>query len=224
MKRCTICGEPKPYSDFHKQSSRPDGYGNWCKPCKSERKKEAYTKNPHRARERSAQYRNLYPERVATCKKLARLKKIEQYKERARKRYAEKRERILEKAKEYREANWPKVLATNTAYKRERLRRDPLFRLEYALRNRTFVALRNKGYGKRSRTRELVGCEWPQLMSHLKSKFTEGMTMDNYGQWHVDHIVPLSSAENEEELIKLCHYTNLQPLWAADNIRKGAKL
>ena len=52
-------------------------------------------------------------------------------------------------------------------------------------------------------------------------QFTEGMTWDNYGEWQIDHIVPLSSGETLEELIALNHYTNLQPLWADENNRKG---
>jgi thiol-disulfide isomerase/thioredoxin len=224
MKMCTICRETKPLSEFHKQATRADGYANWCKPCKSEKKRLAYAANPFRARERAAAYRIRHPEKVSEGKKQARIKKLDQYKERSRKRYQENRESMLAYAKAYRVANWPRVLATNAAYKRERLRKDHLYRLEYAVRNRTFVALRDKGYGKKSKTRELVGCEWPELMAHLQSKFTEGMTMDNYGEWHVDHVVPLSSAKTEEELIRLCHYSNLQPLWAADNIRKGARV
>ena len=50
------------------------------------------------------------------------------------------------------------------------------------------------------------------------------MTWDNYGEWHVDHIIPLSSAENEIELIELCHYRNLQPLWAKENLMKKDKI
>jgi hypothetical protein len=50
------------------------------------------------------------------------------------------------------------------------------------------------------------------------------MTWDNYGKWHMDHIYPLSLAKTTEEIEKLCHYTNLQPLWAVDNIRKGNKI
>jgi hypothetical protein len=57
-----------------------------------------------------------------------------------------------------------------------------------------------------------------------EEKFTEGMSWDNKNEWHIDHIIPLSSAQTEEELYKLCHYTNLQPLWAEDNLRKSNKI
>jgi len=58
----------------------------------------------------------------------------------------------------------------------------------------------------------------------MEAKFVDGMNWDNIGEWHIDHIIPLSSAETEQEIIKLCHYTNLQPLWAFDNISKGNRL
>ena len=59
---------------------------------------------------------------------------------------------------------------------------------------------------------------------YIKSKFTEGMTLENYGEWHIDHIIPLATAQSIEDVKRLCHYTNLQPLWAQDNLRKGAKI
>jgi hypothetical protein len=61
-------------------------------------------------------------------------------------------------------------------------------------------------------------------MFHLESKFVDGMSWDNRSRWHIDHIMPLASAKTEEELVALCHYTNLQPLWAAENLRKSDKL
>ncbi len=68
-----------------------------------------------------------------------------------------------------------------------------------------------------------LGCSIEELKKHLESKFTEGMSWDNYGEWHIDHIKPLSSfnLENREELLKACNYNNLQPLWAKDNLSKG---
>lgn len=80
------------------------------------------------------------------------------------------------------------------------------------------------GYYKRSKTTDLLGCDFNKLKNHLESKFAIGMNWDNYGKWHIDHIVPIASAKTEDEIVALNHYTNLQPLWAEDNIRKGAKL
>lgn len=224
MKRCTICGETKPYTDFHKQASRRDGFANWCKPCKSKKKRNYYLSNPQPAIERAARYRAANPHKVSEVKKASRLKKLETYKKKARDSYRANRQSRLEYARRYRKENWPEVLARNTRYKRDRLRSDPLFRLEYSVRNRTFVAFRDQGYGKAGKTRQIIGCDWVQLMDHMASQFQDGMTIDNYGEWHVDHIIPLSSAKSEQELLRLCHYTNLQPLWAADNIRKGASM
>jgi hypothetical protein len=70
----------------------------------------------------------------------------------------------------------------------------------------------------------MLGCSWEQLRDHIENQFVSGMTWEDKHLWHIDHIVPLSSAKTVEELEKLCHYTNLQPLWASDNMSKGAKL
>lgn len=75
----------------------------------------------------------------------------------------------------------------------------------------------------------IIGCDWTTFKQHIESKFYpnpttgEPMTWDNYGKngWHIDHIVPLCSAQSVEDLIRLSHYTNLQPLWAQDNIKKS---
>ena len=79
---------------------------------------------------------------------------------------------------------------------------------------------------KREKTFDLIGCSPLKLKEHLEEQFTEGMCWENHGLfgWHIDHIIPLSSAKNDDELKKLCHYTNLQPLWALDNILKRDKL
>ena len=69
----------------------------------------------------------------------------------------------------------------------------------------------------------MIGLHPIDLKNYIENKFTEGMSWDNYGKWHIDHIIPLNSAKTEEEIIKLCYYTNLQPLWASDNIRKKDK-
>ena len=77
---------------------------------------------------------------------------------------------------------------------------------------------------KSKRTQEIVGCTFEELKIYIENQFTEGMSWDNYGidGWHVDHIKPLAVANSQEEIISLNHYTNLQPLWALDNLKKGA--
>ena len=84
----------------------------------------------------------------------------------------------------------------------------------------------HKTIRKNSNTITLVGCSPGILRKHLESKFKKGMSWENYSfkGWHVDHIIPISSAKNEEEFIKLCHYTNLQPLWATENMKKRNKI
>jgi hypothetical protein len=78
--------------------------------------------------------------------------------------------------------------------------------------------------GKPSRSFELLGTDLESFKAYMESLFTEGMTWENHGEWHIDHIVPLASGKTPEEIWELCHYTNLQPLWAEDNLRKHTKL
>jgi hypothetical protein len=75
-------------------------------------------------------------------------------------------------------------------------------------------------------TKDMIGCSPQELREHIESKFIDGMSWENYGTfgWHLDHITPLASAKDKEEIIKLNHYTNLQPLWAIDNLKKGGRM
>ena len=109
---------------------------------------------------------------------------------------------------------------TASKYMRMKRKTDPIFRAHDNLRKRLKKLLNGKQLSTRS-----VGCGRDQLKKHLESKFQPGMTWDNhkFKGWHIDHIIPLSSAKTPEEMIKLNHYTNLQPLWWLDNIKKGGK-
>jgi len=91
---------------------------------------------------------------------------------------------------------------------------------------RTGLRYAMNGTYKPKRTMELLGCSRKQLKKHLSAQFTEGMTPENYGEWHMDHIIPVSSFDHHDpEQVAICwHYTNLQPLWAEDNLRKSDKL
>jgi hypothetical protein len=108
-------------------------------------------------------------------------------------------------------------------YKAKRLKTDILFKLKERLQKRLSAVVRNnlKSY----KTIEMLGCTIQHFKIHLETRFTEGMTWDNYGKWHIDHIKPCASFNfNDPKQQKECfHYSNLQPLWAIDNIRKSDK-
>jgi hypothetical protein len=102
--------------------------------------------------------------------------------------------------------------------------KDPHFKLRKNLRER----LRNALLGRARKGSAVgdLGCSIQELKIHLEKLFLSGMSWENYGEWHIDHIKPLSSYNLtvREQLLDACHYTNLQPLWATDNLRKSDKL
>jgi hypothetical protein len=101
---------------------------------------------------------------------------------------------------------------------------DPLFTIKKRIRNLISMSLCARGYSKRSKTFQIIGCEFEQFVKHIESQFTDGMCWANRSKWHLDHIVPLATAQSEDEVIELNHFTNIQPLWAIDNLKKGSKV
>ena len=141
--------------------------------------------------------------------------------------YSEKNKKYKQKNKD-RDRNQNKIYKKNNREKinqrfRNRYKNDLSFRITRNLRCRLRKAIKkNYKYGS---TLELLGCSIEFLKQYLESKFQPGMTWENYGDWHIDHIKPCVSynlADPEQQ--KICfHYTNLQPLWAKDNLSKGCK-
>jgi len=107
---------------------------------------------------------------------------------------------------------------------RERKEIDPLFRLTAIIRTAIRNSITRRGYTKKSNTYEILGCSFEDFKTYIEIQFTKGMTWENKNLWHLDHIIPISSARTEEEVIKLNHYTNFQPLWAEDNLIKSNKM
>lgn len=142
--------------------------------------------------------------------------------------FKQKRAKIAEKQKsyfrEYRQKNKKIINEKLKEYQKNRRKKDPLFKMRQYIGSRIKIAFTATGNRKCTKTEELLGCTIIELKIHLESKMINGMNWDNYGYygWHIDHKMPLSSAKTEEELIKLCHYTNLQPLWRLDNQVKGS--
>jgi hypothetical protein len=83
--------------------------------------------------------------------------------------------------------------------------------------------MKSKSVKKNNKTFNIVGLDPEKLRFYIEKQFVDNMSWENYGKWHVDHKIPLSSARNKEEIYKLCYYTNLQPMWLLDNLKKGKK-
>lgn len=134
--------------------------------------------------------------------------------------------RSKQKNKEYKKN--PEYKANQRAYEMNRYRTDRIFACKRNLRRRIQYSLKAKKWVKNKKFAEYIGCDLETLRKHFSDRFTEGMTWDNYGhgdnKWTIDHIIPLSTANTEEEMYKLCHYTNLQPMWYIDNILKSNKI
>jgi hypothetical protein len=101
---------------------------------------------------------------------------------------------------------------------------DEVYR--FARRARVLIrgSFNRSGNRKPEKTEKILGCDILTFKQHIESLFVDGMTWNNMSEWHIDHIIPLASAKTLEEQKALCHYTNLQPLWAKENLKKGAKI
>ena len=126
----------------------------------------------------------------------------------------------------YRKKNRKKITQHYLEYERNRKKIDPEFKLIKTLRSRLNSAIKVKNASKFDNTLNLTGCSLTFLKGYLEAKFVPGMTWDNHGKWHIDHIKPCCSFNmlDEEEQKKCFHYTNLQPLWAVNNLSKSGKL
>jgi hypothetical protein len=139
-----------------------------------------------------------------------RSKHAEQWKELLRRHYRKHREKIIK---------------LNTEYSVRRRKVDVNYNLTIILRQRFNKALK-QGYKAGSAVADL-GCSVAEFRKHVESQWSSGMSWENYGRngWHIDHIIPISkfNLSDREQVKQACHYTNLQPLWARDNIVKGNK-
>ena len=134
-------------------------------------------------------------------------------------------ERIKQISKLWVKNNPEKKNSNQRKYRKNRRERDPMFRVLSNLRTRIHDVLTSKHIVKEATTKKLTGCTLEYLKNHLEKKFKDGMSWDNYGQWHIDHIRPCASFNLLDPIEqKICfHYTNLQPLWAEDNLKKSNK-
>lgn len=139
----------------------------------------------------------------------------------------DKKEYLKNKHTKWRENNREHVNNYAREYERKRRSEDPKYRLSVRTRTAVWQMLKERGVKKTNKTFDLLGYTIEELMTHLESLFTEGMTWDNYGEWHVDHIKPMTSFSFESvddiEFKKCWDLKNLQPLWWNDNLSKGPR-
>jgi hypothetical protein len=105
-----------------------------------------------------------------------------------------------------------------------RRKNDALYGFKHRIKSLINQSFRIKNLTKKSKTMQIIGCTFDDLIAHIERQFSQGMNWENRDQWHVDHIVPLATAKNEQDVIALNHFSNLRPLWAKENLQKGSKL
>lgn len=216
-KKCNICDSVKKISEFYKNQTR-------CKICT----KEYALNNKDKIKEYKKSYRLKNRDILSVVDKKYYQDKKEIIRKNQKIYYSENREIIREIQKEYRDENRESLTIRNREYsKRYKNKKsgDILWILSSRIRTMIGKSFRGGGYSKGSKTEDILGCSFEELKVYLESKFEYWMNWENRGLfngclnygWDIDHIIPLSSANSEEDIIRLNHYTNLQPLCSYTN-------
>jgi hypothetical protein len=240
-KVCKVCQETFPATTEYFYQKRTGKYGvvAKCKKCMSDYNIAGYKKYRQKRIKAKRKYRQKNYNKVLESSKKSyqkhRDKRLEEkrlesklypekIKQRRKEQYIKHKEKRLLAVKKYSKNNKNKIRKKRAEYTINRYHNDPAFKIKMTLSRRMRALIKKDG----SRTVDLIGCSIDDLKKHLEAKFTDGMNWGNYGRngWHIDHILPCASFDlTKKKQQKICfHYTNLQPLWEADNIRKGDKI
>jgi len=210
-KKCRICGEMKEVVEFHKKKGAPDGVRNECKECVKILLKK-YKEAPDFKEKRRVYDENRYED------------KKDQILERKKEYYKENKDDILEYKKQYRKDNdeqireWRKNNIDKNAKGQSNYRdKHPHI---IAWRSVLHSTLKRLNTPKQDHTINLLGYSANQLKEHIENQFLPGMSWDNHGDWHIDHVKPVTKFDMNEDVKIVCALENLQPLWAFDNRSK----
>jgi hypothetical protein len=191
IKICIKCKEEKELELFVKTK-------NSCKECEKEYKRSHREKNKEKLKESAAKYYENNKDSIL---------------ERVANNYSNNKEKKLEYQKKYASLNKEKISAYKMEYQRNRRLSDPVYKLKYVVGRLIRNSLKCKGLSKNKRSKDILGCSIEFFKVYIEEKFIDSMSWDNYGTyWDIDHRIPLSTAVTEEQVLKLNHYTNLQPL------------
>ena len=234
MKICNKCNIEKPFDDFYQRKDSKDGYRGDCKKCRDliskkykenniekikEIKNKYYLNNKYDVIERTKKWQNDNKERYKEITKKYRNKDNTQ--KRQKNYYLNNKEHLSLKNKEYKNKNKEELNEKiRTKYKKE-----ILYKIKVLSRNITYKAIKRNGYKNKSKTEEILGCSFDYFKNYIEKKFEYWMSWENHGKyngefnygWDIDHIIPLSSALNEDDIYNLSHYENLQPLCSKVN-------
>lgn len=204
-KQCIKCSKKQTLENFHNQKTSADGKSSYCKSCHKEYCNIWRQNNKTKIIKQQQKYRSIHREHLNEH----------------RKRWGQQNpDKVAINAKKHREKYREKI----NKRRRQKHKENINFRLRTIISNRIRMALSR--CSKNSTSYNLTGCSWEYLKLYLESKFTVGMSWDNFGEWHIDHIKPCCSFDlTDPEQQKICfHYSNLQPLWAIDNLKKSGKV
>jgi hypothetical protein len=220
-KICKKCNIEKGFCEFYIDKTTKDGIRGTCKDCFYIYRSNYIKSNKDKLKEINHKYCLNNKEKCNKKTKKYREKNKEKEIERTKKWKENNRENTKKYNKKYKEKNKEKILLNRRDYENHKLKTDLIYKLKKTLRNNITRGIKNKKFT----TIEIIGCDYSFFKSYFESLFTEDMSWDKVGsEIHIDHIIPLCTAKTEEELYKLSHYTNLQPLWVKDNLSKGIKI
>jgi hypothetical protein len=219
MKVCKNCGIEKDLDLFYKKHC-------FCKECTKQDRKKYRQNNKEKVAETQKLYQQKNKEKIRNQKKIRYDLKRDCILLQKKEYHKKNKEAICLKKREYFKSNKEKINAYRLNYQQNRTKNDSLFRFKRNVRALIHHSFKRNSniFNKNSKTFEILGCTIEDFRTYIQSKFKKGMNFDNHGNWHLDHIIPLSTALTEDDVIRLNHYTNFQPLWAEENLSKFDKI
>lgn len=229
--QCKSCCKKYDEETYEKRKERLEKYYKENEAILKEKKKQYRLKNADKIKEYNKSRKDITKEYDKEYRK----ENVDQIKENKKQYYEDNKDYFkeknkitrqnisIEKKREYNKRYYEKAETKQRIknYRKERAENEPLYKLTLNIRKRISATFRLSGYKKGSKTEVILGCSFEHFREYIENKFKEGMCWENYGEWHLDHIVPISLAINEAQVYELNHYMNFQPLWEGDNLSKG---
>jgi hypothetical protein len=224
-KTCTKCGLEKESNLFYTEKT------SVCRDCKKEYQNKYHKDNYEKIKKYRKDNKDSISDYNINYQKNKRDNnpELKEYRKQYRLNNIEK---SLQLEKEHRERNRESIKISEKRYRekhrkmlyekrKNKISSNPLLKSKERIRILIANSIRKMGYTKRSRTHQILGCSFMDFKIYIENQFSEGMSWDNHGKWHLDHKIPVSWGETEDRVIELNYYTNFQPLWASENLNKG---